>query len=140
MPIYEYQCQACEVTLEKIQKMNDAPLVTCPECNQDALKKLISAPVFRLKGQGWYETDFKSGDKKKNLHESTTADTKSSTSDAASSSSNGASEKGGSDKGSSGKGDSGKGSSDTKSSSSSQGPKGGKDSQAKKIPQPNLNR
>ena len=66
MPIYEYQCQACGHEYEVIQKMSDAPLTECPACKQPALKKLISAAAFRLKGGGWYETDFKSG-KKKNL-------------------------------------------------------------------------
>lgn len=67
MPIYEYQCQACGEELEKLQKMSDAPLTECPACSKPELKKKISAAGFRLKGGGWYETDFKSGDKKKNL-------------------------------------------------------------------------
>lgn len=64
MPIYEYQCQACGEEIEALQKMSDAPLVDCPACNQPALKKKISAVAFRLKGSGWYETDFKDGGKK----------------------------------------------------------------------------
>ena len=64
MPIYEYQCEACEAKLEKLQKLKDEPLRDCPECEQPKLKKLVSAAVFRLKGGGWYETDFKTGDKK----------------------------------------------------------------------------
>lgn len=67
MPIYEYECQACGHQYEVIQKMSDAPLTECPECKKHELKKLISAAGFRLKGGGWYETDFK-GSKKKNLH------------------------------------------------------------------------
>ena len=66
MPIYEYQCQQCHHRLEILKKMSDAPLVTCPACGQDALKKLVSAAAFRLKGSGWYETDFKQ-DGKRNL-------------------------------------------------------------------------
>ncbi len=69
MPIYEYHCQACGHQLEALQKMSDAPLIECPECSQPALKKALSAAGFRLKGSGWYETDFKSG-KKKNVHDS----------------------------------------------------------------------
>lgn len=70
MPIYEYRCESCGHTLEALQKISDAPLSDCPECSQSALKRLISAPSFRLKGSGWYETDFKSGkDKKRNLAE-----------------------------------------------------------------------
>ena len=68
MPIYEYECKACRHGFESIQKISDPPLVDCPECRQPELKKKISAVAFRLKGSGWYETDFKSGDKKKNLH------------------------------------------------------------------------
>jgi len=67
MPIYEYQCKACGHALEVIQKISEEPLKFCPECGQPELGKLVSAVGFRLKGGGWYETDFKSGDKKKNL-------------------------------------------------------------------------
>ena len=59
MPIYEYQCQDCGNELEKIQKMSDAPLLDCPQCKKPSLIKKISAAGFRLKGTGWYETDFK---------------------------------------------------------------------------------
>ncbi len=69
MPIYEYRCHACGHGLEAIQKFSDAPLTECPECGQPSLEKMISATAFRLKGDGWYETDFKQGGKK-NLHES----------------------------------------------------------------------
>ena len=64
MPIYEYQCDQCEHKLQILQKISEEPLKECPECNETALKKLISAASFRLKGGGWYETDFKTGDKK----------------------------------------------------------------------------
>ncbi|TQV86105.1 zinc ribbon domain-containing protein [Exilibacterium tricleocarpae] len=67
MPIYEYQCQSCQHEMEALQKMSDAPLRDCPACQQPQLKKKISAAGFRLTGSGWYETDFKSGNKKKNL-------------------------------------------------------------------------
>ena len=69
MPIYEYHCEACGHELEALQKMSDAPLAICPECSQSTLKKALSAAGFRLKGSGWYETDFKQG-KKKNVHDS----------------------------------------------------------------------
>jgi len=69
MPIYEYRCEACGHELEALQKMTDPALSDCPECRQASLKKIISAAGFRLKGNGWYETDFKSG-KKKNVHDS----------------------------------------------------------------------
>jgi putative FmdB family regulatory protein len=64
MPIYEYQCQACGKELEVIQKHTDAPLQDCPKCGKASLKKKVTAAAFRLKGGGWYETDFKTGDKK----------------------------------------------------------------------------
>ena len=68
MPIYEYVCQACGHELEALQKISDAPLTECPACGKTELKKMVSAAGFRLKGGGWYETDFKKGsDKKKNL-------------------------------------------------------------------------
>ena len=64
MPIYEYQFEACEHKLEKLQKIADEPLKVCPSCDEPALNKLISAAGFRLSGGGWYETDFKTGNKK----------------------------------------------------------------------------
>jgi len=69
MPLYEYHCDACEHVFEALQKMSDEPLVHCPACDEASLRKLVSAAGFRLKGEGWYETDFKSG-KKRNLAES----------------------------------------------------------------------
>lgn len=69
MPIYEYRCEDCGHEMDALQKLGDEPLADCPECGRPSLKKLISAAGFRLKGGGWYETDFKKGNKK-NLHES----------------------------------------------------------------------
>jgi len=66
MPIYEYGCKSCGHALDALQKISDDPLVDCPECGEPALKRLISAPRFRLKGEGWYETDFKT-DNQRNL-------------------------------------------------------------------------
>ncbi len=63
MPIYEYECNDCQHQFETLQKMSEDPLKTCPQCGNEALRKLVSAAAFRLKGSGWYETDFK--DKKK---------------------------------------------------------------------------
>jgi putative FmdB family regulatory protein len=60
MPIYEYQCEKCHHHLEALQKLSDKPLRECPECGKHTLKRLVSAPMFRLAGSGWYETDFKS--------------------------------------------------------------------------------
>jgi len=66
MPIYDYKCSNCGQELEIIQKFSDKPKTLCSKCGEESLTKLISAPSFRLKGGGWYETDFKTG-KKKNL-------------------------------------------------------------------------
>ncbi|HUK01543.1 MAG TPA: FmdB family zinc ribbon protein [Steroidobacteraceae bacterium] len=60
MPFYEYECSSCKFYTEVMQKITDAPLRKCPSCGKNTLQKLVSAPVFRLKGGGWYETDFKS--------------------------------------------------------------------------------
>jgi len=71
MPIYEYRCDNCSHQLEALQKMSDGPLRKCPSCGKSQLRRLVSAPSFRLKGGGWYETDFKGdGEKKRNLVES----------------------------------------------------------------------
>jgi putative FmdB family regulatory protein len=70
MPIYEYRCGACGHHLEALQKMTEAPLRKCPDCGKLRLKRLVSASRFRLKGSGWYETDFKNKDEtKRNLVE-----------------------------------------------------------------------
>ncbi len=71
MPIYEYECRDCGHIFDVLQKISDDPLKFCPDCGKPELKKLLSAPRFRLKGSGWYETDFKSDkDKRRNLAES----------------------------------------------------------------------
>lgn len=75
MPFYEYECKNCGHTLEAMQKISDSPLKKCPDCGKSQLKRLMSAPVFRLKGAGWYETDFKSDkDGKRNLADQPDAD------------------------------------------------------------------
>ena len=76
MPIYEYQCGACGHTLETLQKISEPPLTTCPACGAEALNKLISASAFRLKGGGWYETDFKTGNKKNVVQSDKSGDSK----------------------------------------------------------------
>jgi len=73
VPIYEYRCESCSHRLEKLQRMSEGDLVDCPECKKPALKRLVSASAFRLKGSGWYETDFKK-DNKRNLADSSGKD------------------------------------------------------------------
>ena len=65
MPIYEYECRDCGRRLDALRKISDPPLTECPECGRHSLKKLLSAPHFRLKGSGWYETDFKHSGREK---------------------------------------------------------------------------
>ena len=64
MPIYEYVCRACGTERDVMQKISDAPLTTCPQCQAEAFEKKVSAAGFQLKGGGWYVTDFR-GDSKK---------------------------------------------------------------------------
>ena len=109
MPFYEYLCGVCGHDLEVLQKISEEPLVYCPECGEKTLKKQISKAAFRLKGTGWYETDFKDGDKKKSADSSDTSQSSGKNSGADSKSDTGQSD--------SGKGKSSD-SSDSKSSSS----------------------
>src|SRR6266404_4768216 len=75
MPFYEYQCKSCGHDLEAMQRITDPPLKKCPDCGKSQLQRLMSAPVFRLKGGGWYETDFKGDqDTKRNLADRPEAD------------------------------------------------------------------
>ncbi len=81
MPFYEYECSACKFYVEALQKISDPPMKKCPSCKKQTLKKLVSAPAFRLAGGGWYETDFKSDkENKRNLvgeeKESSSSDSK----------------------------------------------------------------
>ena len=89
MPIYEYQCEACGHKLEKLQKISDEPLTICPSCSAPRLTKLVSAAAFRLKGGGWYETDFKTGTKKNVAGDSSNSETGSGSSSSGSASSSG---------------------------------------------------
>jgi len=77
MPIYEYACTRCEHAFDELQKISEAALVHCPECGEPSLRKLLSAPKFRLAGKGWYETDFKTGDKRNLAGDSGKSDVKS---------------------------------------------------------------
>lgn len=81
MPIYEYQCRSCEHQFETIQRISEAPLTDCPECGVDSLRKLISPVAFRLKGGGWYETDFKKGDARNVIKPESSGDKESDSSD-----------------------------------------------------------
>ena len=58
MPLYEYQCEACENRFERIQKFSDPPVTVCPKCGKGPVHKLISSPAIQFKGSGWYITDY----------------------------------------------------------------------------------
>ena len=81
MPLYEYCCSVCEYQFETLQKINDEPLTECPACDESALQKLVSAAGFRLKGEGWYETDFKSANKRNIANDGASASTSESKTD-----------------------------------------------------------
>ncbi len=70
MPIYEYVCSSCGYLKEILQKISDPAVVDCPECNKPSFNKRVSSSSFQLKGEGWYETDFKT---KKKSTESTSS-------------------------------------------------------------------
>ena len=116
MPIYEYVCDNCGHYLEALQKLSDEPLVFCPECGDATLRKQVSAAAFRLKGTGWYETDFKNSDKKKPA-ENAKEESKSSSDSGSSSAGSGKQEKS-----SSASSSSSKSSSDKSGSSASKSP------------------
>ena len=123
MPIYEYVCDNCGHYLEALQKLSDEPLVFCPECGDATLRKQVSAAAFRLKGTGWYETDFKNSDKKKPADNAEKVKKESKSSSGSSSDSGSSSESSGSsgkqDKSSSASSSSGKSSSGKSGSSAS---------------------
>ncbi|CAB3693375.1 FmdB family zinc ribbon protein [Trinickia soli] len=61
MPIYAYRCESCGFQKDVLQKMSDAPLTQCPQCEKDSFRKQVTAAGFQLKGSGWYVTDFRGG-------------------------------------------------------------------------------
>ena len=117
MPIYEYRCDDCGHEFETIQKISEDPLKECPACQQSALVKKISAAGFRLKGSGWYETDFKSANKRNLSGSSESSKNSDGDSKGGSDTNSSSSDKGSSESGT--KSDS-KGSGDSKSAKSSE--------------------
>ncbi|MDR3452904.1 MAG: zinc ribbon domain-containing protein [Rhodoferax sp.] len=61
MPIYAYKCESCGYSKDALQKISDAPLTVCPHCGASTFQKQLTAAGFRLKGSGWYATDFRGG-------------------------------------------------------------------------------
>ena len=58
MPIYEYDCNGCGKVVEAIQKINEQPLVECPRCGKQELRKKTSLNTFQLNGSGWYRDGY----------------------------------------------------------------------------------
>ena len=121
MPIYEYQCAACEHKFEKLQRISDGLLKDCPVCHEASLTKLVSAAAFRLKGNGWYETDFKTGNKKNVSGAESSSESSSAKSSASPGGSSNEGTSGGSSSGSSDGGSSGGSSKDSSSKGSASG-------------------
>ncbi len=70
MPIYEFECRSCAHVWDELQKSSDPDPDQCPNCSKPVVVRRMTAAAFRLKGAGWYETDFKKdGDAKRNLVE-----------------------------------------------------------------------
>jgi len=60
MPLYEYQCQACNHRYERIERVSDPTTGTCPDCGGEA-RRLLGVPALQFKGSGWYVTDYGKG-------------------------------------------------------------------------------
>jgi len=59
MPTYTYQCTSCKHKLEAFQKITADPLLACPECGKDALKRGPGGGIgLSFKGTGFYITDY----------------------------------------------------------------------------------
>ncbi|MDA3863088.1 MAG: zinc ribbon domain-containing protein [Deltaproteobacteria bacterium] len=74
MPIYEYFCENCKKKQEFLQEIDEDPINECPLCKSKNIKKMVSVSSFKLKGSGWYETDFKNPPSKKNNNSAKTKD------------------------------------------------------------------
>ena len=60
MPIYTYRCDNCGVQFDRRQHFDDPPLIRCPECNKEALRKVYLPVGIVFKGSGFYATDHRS--------------------------------------------------------------------------------
>lgn len=59
MPLYEYRCQVCGESEEKIQSFSAPAEHDCPKCGAGAgMKRQLSAPAFNLAGGGWYANGY----------------------------------------------------------------------------------
>jgi putative FmdB family regulatory protein len=64
VPIYEYECDACNHRFEVIQKVSDKPVRKCVLC-RGKVHKVLSAPGLLFKGSGWYVTDYANPERKR---------------------------------------------------------------------------
>jgi putative FmdB family regulatory protein len=58
MPLYEYQCEACDSRFEVIRKFSDRHVEICARCGKGPVRRLVSSPAIQFKGTGWYITDY----------------------------------------------------------------------------------
>jgi len=58
MPIYEYECDVCGIRFERMQRIMEEPLKTCPECSGKVHRVLQPVGII-FKGSGFYVTDHK---------------------------------------------------------------------------------
>ena len=58
MPLYEYECEACQKRFERIQKFSDPHVEVCANCGKGPVRKLLSSPAIQFKGSGFYITDY----------------------------------------------------------------------------------
>ena len=77
MPIYEYQCKACDHEFEREQRISEKPAKKCPECGKMQAKRLISRTSFVLKGGGWYDDLYATPGAKKDGDDKGAGDSKS---------------------------------------------------------------
>ena len=98
MPLYEYECEACQKRFERIQKFSDPPVDVCPNCGKGPVRKLLSSPAIQFKGSGFYITDYakkstsEAGSKSSSSSESTGASSEAKSSDSSASASKPASD------------------------------------------------
>jgi putative FmdB family regulatory protein len=58
MPLYEFECEACQTRFERIQKFTDPNPEACPSCGKGPIRKMPSSPAIQFKGSGFYITDY----------------------------------------------------------------------------------
>ena len=88
MPIYEYRCENGH-TFEVLQKMTDDPVSVCSTC-EAPVQRVFHPVAVHFKGKGFYNTDY--GTKRRNRELERSGKSGSDSSDSASSSSSSSSD------------------------------------------------